>query len=271
MRRSADLPDARAWTGLWHRIASSTRRALMLDFDGTLASFTVDRDSARLAPGLREILGRVVDRGDTALAIVSGRRLTEIEERFAGFDLHLFGEHGWEERLPGGARRSHVPSPTVRDLLDAAADSLARRLSPDRLEIKRTGLVVHARGEPPERVRALAREVELCRLAVRQRAELELRPIDGGWELRVRGHDKGTAVNRFAATLGGPAFAVSVGDDDTDEDAFAAVVRFGSGILVGSDDRPTRAHARLPDVEAVRDFLALWADRTHPSGAEPPR
>jgi len=269
--RTADLPDARAWTGLWHRIASSTRRALMLDFDGTLASFTVDRDAADLAPGLREILGRIVDGGGTALAIVSGRRLSEIEDRFARFDLHLFGEHGWEERLPGGALRRHLPGPAARDLLDAAADSLARRLSPDRLEIKRTSLVVHVRGEPPERVRELAHEVELCRLAVRKRAELELRPIDGGWELRLRGHDKGSAVTSFAATLGRPAFAVYVGDDDTDEDAFAAVARFGFGIRVGSDDRPTRAHARLPDVEAVREFLALWADRTPPAEAEPPR
>jgi len=271
VRRSADLPDARVWTGLWHRIASSTQRALLLDFDGTLASFSVDRDAARLAPGLREILGRIVERGGTALAIVSGRRLSEIEERLAGLDLRLFGEHGWEERLPGGARRLHLPGAAARDLLDAAADSLERRLSPDRLEVKRTGLVVHARGETPDRVRALAREVELCRLAVRQRAELELRPIDGGWELRARGHDKGTAVTRFAATLGRPAFTVYVGDDDTDEDAFAAVARCGYGVRVGNDDRPTRAHARLPDVEAVREFLALWADRAGPAGAEPPR
>ncbi len=264
MTRTALLPDARVWPELWDRLAAASCRALLLDFDGTLAPFSVDRDAATLAPRVRELLAAIAAQGATALAIVSGRRLAEIEERFDGIEAHLIGEHGWEERLPGGARRRHLPSPRASALLDAAAASLGARLPPRCLEVKRTAIVLHARGETPERVAELAREVALCHRPLRHHAELDLREIDGGWELRARGHDKGTAVGAVVARLGGPTFAVYLGDDETDEDAFGAVAPLGFGVRVGSGDRPTRARARLPGVPAVEEFLALWAERFAP-------
>ena len=48
---------------------------------------------------------------------------------------------------------------------------------------------------------------------------------------------------------------VIVGDDLTDEDAFAAGLALGgTGILVGAE-RPTAAQFRLPSVSAVRQWL----------------
>jgi hypothetical protein len=75
-------------------------------------------------------------------------------------------------------------------------------------------------------------------------------------ELTMPGSDKGTAVARFMEL---PPFAgtrpLFIGDDVTDEDAFAAVRDFdGGGILVGPI-RPTHALWRLDSVADVHTWL----------------
>ena len=46
-----------------------------------------------------------------------------------------------------------------------------------------------------------------------------------------------------------------VGDDDTDEDAFAALSGRGIGILVTNAARHTLAQYKLSDTQAVEQFL----------------
>lgn len=268
MRKLSTLPDARDWPELWLRASAASRRLLVLDFDGTLAPFSVARDAAQLGAGPRATLLAIGARGETSLGIVSGRRLEEIEERFEGIPAHLVGEHGWDERLPDGTRRRHALPTAARSLLAEVAATLGERLPPGRLEIKRASLVVHTRGERPETVDALRRATSRACRSLRHRAELELRDINGGWELRSRGRHKGTALLSILATLDHPAFTVYLGDDETDEDAFAAVCPRGFGVCVGLDDRPTRAQARVPDVAAVLEFLGLWAGRFASAEAE---
>jgi trehalose 6-phosphate phosphatase len=75
-------------------------------------------------------------------------------------------------------------------------------------------------------------------------------------ELRVTGGDKGQAIKRLMARapMSGST-PIFLGDDDTDEPAFAAVAELGgAGILVG-DIRQTAARYMLPDVAAVRRWL----------------
>jgi trehalose-phosphatase len=60
--------------------------------------------------------------------------------------------------------------------------------------------------------------------------------------------------------------AVYVGDDTTDEDAFAAIAQRGLGILVAGEDRSTSATARLESPSAVLAFVQRWlavAPRRH--------
>ena len=73
---------------------------------------------------------------------------------------------------------------------------------------------------------------------------------------RVRFDDKGDMVRAFMAEdpFKGhrPLF---IGDDLTDEDGFAAAAKLdGYGVLVGSP-RQSLATGRLPDVDAVLDWL----------------
>ena len=83
--------------------------------------------------------------------------------------------------------------------------------------------------------------------------------VQGGkliWEIKPDGRDKGTAILEYMAE---PPFAgrvpVFVGDDLTDEYGFVAATHLGGwAVKVGRGQ--TRARFRLPNVAAVRQWLA---------------
>src|SRR4029453_2829709 len=87
------------------------------------------------------------------------------------------------------------------------------------------------------------------------------------------GWDKGRAVIHLLHAFHGPAWpesvcVVYVGDDDTDEDAFHALLGLGITFRVGHAERPTLAARRLPDVEAVETLLRWLASRPPLRGRE---
>jgi trehalose 6-phosphate synthase/trehalose 6-phosphate phosphatase len=76
---------------------------LLLDYDGTLAPFCVDRFLARPWAGVRELLTRIQQQGRTRMAIISGRSVHEIRP-LLGIDppFEVWGLHGAERLFPNG-------------------------------------------------------------------------------------------------------------------------------------------------------------------------
>ena len=91
---------------------------------------------------------------------------------------------------------------------------------------------------------------------------------DHVFELRTPGADKGDAVRAFMAEAPfAGARPIYVGDDLTDESGFRAAEKLGGfGVIVGTR-RPTAAHYRLANVEAVLD----WLNDLRPPAAGPGR
>jgi trehalose-phosphatase len=230
----------------------------MLDYDGTLAPLNLNRMDAVLPPGTRAALQALSNRSDTALAIVSGRGMNELLPLTEGLRLTRIGEHGWDIRDANGAeRRPALPPAAAKALDDAEASARARGLGA-RLERKRTGLVLHLRDLPPDRANAIDAEVRGLWRDELASGTLRLDPIHGGLELRAAGRNKGTAALEQIAREPAGSLAVYVGDDVTDEDAFAAIRGRGFGIRVGSPDAPTAATGWLDSPGAVGDFLEEW-------------
>jgi trehalose 6-phosphate synthase/trehalose 6-phosphate phosphatase len=259
-------PDARYWPELWDRAVAARRRLLLLDFDGTLAPFHQDRDQARPGKRALSLLSEIATSRGCRLGIVSGRPLHELEARFEPVAADLVGEHGWEERRRGGDARRRTLAEGTAELLRDAYAGMRSSTPVGRIERKRTAIVLHTRGLAEKDVSELRVVVTRLWTPLRRHAELELREIDGGWELRARGHHKGTAVSALIGDHGQGGFTLYVGDDETDEDAFAATARSGFAVRVGDPARPTRAHATLPDVEAVLELLEIWRDRVAGAG-----
>ena len=256
------LPDSAPLQSFWSALAAAPTAALLLDYDGTLAPF--HRDPARACPypgvdGLLERIGRLTrDR----LVIVSGRALDDLLPLLRlGVQPEIWGCHGRERLLPDG-RRSYMPLPEAARQALAEAEDWTATVSAlgGRVERKPGSLAFHWRGLTPEDQRALERELERRFAGLAPADTLEWHSFDGGIELRAPGCDKGRAVRQVLDDLGEGACVAYLGDDHTDEDAFAALRGRGLGVLVRSKWRATAADLWLRPPEGLRAFLGCWAD-----------
>jgi len=252
---SSTLPEE-----VWDRIRRHPRRLLVLDFDGTLAPFEVDRMAVRVPEASRQALEDILHRDRDQVAFVSGRPIAELSRLLDGFATPLAGEHGWEERSASGVLVQHTPSFPSRLLLHVAETIVRVMGLGDRLEVKRASIVLHTRGVTSASVR---RRVARCARMLRSlfvHDHMWLDAIHGGFELRERTRTKGTAVAGLIERAGPGVLPVYFGDDATDEDAFAVVRPVGITVRVGEDAATTRAEWALDSPDAVSDFLCRWAE-----------
>ncbi|WP_374665202.1 trehalose-phosphatase [Ramlibacter sp.] len=236
-------------------IALSGDAALFLDFDGTLVDIAAAPEAVRVPPGLVASLGRLADRLDGALALVSGRPVSELDTLLAPLRLPAAGVHGAERRdASGHLARIASPDAALAEVAAAAA-ALSARHPALRVEHKRGAIALHYRQAP-----------DLAQLCHRTLAKV----VAGAPGLRLQqgkqvvealagSVDKGRAVRDF---LDEPPFRgrrpVYIGDDHTDEAGFAAAQAAGGlGFKVG--DGPSAARGRIPDPDAVRQALAALA------------
>jgi len=87
---------------------------------------------------------------------------------------------------------------------------------------------------------------------------LEVLPFDGGVELRVRGRNKQDAVKAVLSETQGDAAVAYLGDDITDEDAFAVVKTRGLAVLVRPEFRMTAATLWIRPPRELVSFLERW-------------
>ncbi len=218
---------------------------MFLDIDGTLLDFSVSPDGVIIPLGLPAMLHHIQARLDGALALLSGRRMTDIEAMF-GPGLAAGAEHGALLRGADGTIIAETrPDPALASLAAPLRAATAARPG-TLLEEKRFGLALHWRAVPvmAEELMALGQELAA------PHPGLMLLPAHQALEIRMRGTDKGTALETF---MGLAPFAgrrpVFIGDDVTDESAIARAKAMGGlGLHVARDFDGT--------TEAVRAWLA---------------
>ena len=92
---------------------------LLLDYDGTLAPFRVDRFKARPWTGVREAIGRIQRQGRTRMVVITGRPAKEIGPLLRGYPpvvdpmLEVWGLHGAERLHPDGRRELEEAPPVA--------------------------------------------------------------------------------------------------------------------------------------------------------------
>jgi trehalose-phosphatase len=238
-------------------VAAEARRAPLLlatDFDGTLAPVAPRPSEAIIRDDARRALEALSLRA--AVAIVSGRELSDLQARVGLGGLALAGEHGGDLLLPGGERRGLELSVAQRDALGAFARfaDLLLAGTGGEVERKRLGVAAHTR-RVDECARRRFEEALLLRAReVAGPAELEVLQGKRVLELRARGASKGLGLRRLRELLAKDAYVVAIGDDLTDEELFREAAREGGrGVKVGAGE--TIARSRLAGPEEVARFL----------------
>jgi trehalose 6-phosphate phosphatase len=231
--------------------------ALFLDIDGTLAEFAATPREVRVDRQLIEALPFLRARHGGALALVTGRSITDVDRIFPELGVPVAGQHGCERRDAQGKLHLHASDPAVLRKLRELFAAFAARHPGLLLEDKGATVALHYRQLPE-----LAGHVHSVARSTFDEAGGEGYSLWEGKELveiRPDGRDKGKAIVDFMREL---PFAgrmpVFVGDDVTDEDGFSAVDALGGwSVKVGAGH--TRAQYRLLDIAAARRWLLTSA------------
>ncbi|AMT94868.1 hypothetical protein A2T55_14875 [Brevibacterium linens] len=288
------------------KLATADSLLLALDFDGVLAPLQDDPSTSRMVPESAAAIAALAGLPDTRVALVSGRDIATLRRLSEAPDsAWLIGSHGAEAELGSDAARKGTSSllrspeltPAEAEMLaaiDTHLDAFEHTLpgadehpgsaatmgsaaamgavdsgdadgpSDFLIERKPYSRTVHTRGIAPEAAAALHEH------AIDVVEEFpDIRVIEGHdiTELAVKQATKGDGI-RLLARAGEPTAMGYLGDDVTDEDAFAAIDELtdsralNAGLTVKVGSAPTRASWRIADPAAVAELLGrLVAER----------
>lgn len=244
-----------------HGIGSYRQSVLLIDYDGTLAPFSVDRQSAVPYPGVCSILQEIMDSGRTRLVIVTGRRAEEVNPLLG---LHpapeVWGSHGLQRLRPDGTSEMPEFDPKALQVLADAENWLAYQGLHQMAEPKPGSLAVHWRGLDENAATELRSRILLGWFPIAERSSLTVLEFDGGVELRIPDRDKSDAIRTILQEVGRGTPVAYLGDDLSDEPAFRALQGRGLTVLVRRERRKTAAQAWLKPPEELLDFLVRWRD-----------
>ena len=247
--------------------AARPRVLVAVDYDGTLAPLVTDPLRANAAPGGLEALRDAATLPGVTTAIVSGRDLATLEMLTAiGPDdgITLIGSHGAQTNRTD---RTVLVSTAGAPLLDKAATALLETVRGEleairsrypavRLEYKPAAVALHTRDVEPAAAQAATKAANK---AVRRHAGVHVIPGKEVVEFAVSAADKGSSLADLALASSSNA-TLYVGDDATDERAFAALHPRSGDVTIKVGAGATVALHRIPDPEAVVELLQLFVD-----------
>jgi trehalose 6-phosphate synthase/phosphatase len=241
---------------LLERLRDADRLVLLLDYDGTLVPFASKPELAAPNAELKELLRKLAERPGTSVHIISGRTFSTLERWFGDLPIGLHAEHGfWSRSHPRAYWRPMFEAPPdwKKPFLPILKD-FAERTPGALLEEKTAGCAWHYRMSDPEFGALQARGLRL-RLEEEMR-ELPVEVLRGAkvLEVRLKGINKGNIATGLFSERGERPTVLAIGDDQTDEDLFAALPTGSFTVHVGP--RPSRAQYRIEDALATRSFLS---------------
>jgi len=231
----------------------STRRLLLLDYDGTLVSFRRRPVEAKPDDEIIGLLEHLTADGGNTVAIITGRDRKTIDQWLGGLNVILVAEHGGWIREKDGVWRSPQPpnedwKRTIRPILELFSDRTPGAF----VEEKDFSLVWHYRRAEP--ALAHVRMQELRDTLVNLTETMDVGVFEGSKILEIRrlGISKGRAVAHLIAQNGWD-FLLAAGDDYTDEEMFAVLPADAYSIRVGIG--ASRARFNVDTVHDMRSVL----------------
>jgi trehalose 6-phosphate phosphatase len=232
--------------------------AILLDIDGTILDLAPSPQQVWVPTGLRQTLTRLDYATGGALALVSGRSLSDIDLIFSPLELAAIGGHGAEMRATAGGqpllRAKPLPTALKRKL--AAISELGPGIL---AEDKGYSLALHYRLAPEKGDAVRAAVDRIC--AELPPGAIEILPGKLVVEIKPAGVNKANAV---CDLMNCAPFAdrkpIFIGDDLTDEPVFGVIAQFGGlGFSVGRVLPDVNGHFEKP--ESVRAWLARIANQ----------
>ncbi len=236
--------------------------AIFLDYDGTLTPIVETPDQAILSKDTKVLLRELVKIPDCKLAIISGRSLADIERLVGIKEIEYVGNHGLE--MGGSAINfESLLTPQFKKIMEQIKCDLSAQLAVVKgalVEDKGLTLSIHYRlvsEKDISKFKNIFNQVTQPFVSKKEiwielgKKVFEIRPpVEWGkgkailWLLKKEQY----VSNKFKV------FSIYLGDDLTDENAFAAIKNSGLAILIGSA-KSSHAKYYLKDTQEVAQFL----------------
>lgn len=235
------------------------RCLIMVDYDGTLAPFCIDRDKALPHPQLIQVLEMLRQHKQCEVVVISGRSINELKSLVSLRPLpQMWGSHGLEHLIENGEKKDFKLLPAIKSFFEKEYADLCQVLPDKSVEYKRYSIAVHWRGKSLAEIKHLKEMLKQRWQVNLEMTDVEMRPFNGGQELRLKGVGKGSAVKELLQKNNNLIPCVFFGDDLTDEDAFAALDGKGLKVLIKNHHETTLADIELDSIEELIKFLSEY-------------
>lgn len=239
------------------RLAELARTPQLLvacDYDGTVAPVVDDPMAASPRRETVAAMRALAELGQTHVAVISGRSLRDLAALSRlPHEIHLVGSHGSEFDV-GFAGHLDASLRERRTILGEEVHQLTDAVEGAFVEHKPASLAVHLRRVAD--ADAVAALTEALGSGPGAAPDVHTRVARDVIELSVIKTDKGRALEAIRSRVGASA-VIFLGDDVSDEDAFATLAGPDVGVKVGPGD--SIAEFRVEGTEEVGDLLGLLA------------
>ncbi|RKD18242.1 bifunctional alpha,alpha-trehalose-phosphate synthase (UDP-forming)/trehalose-phosphatase [Pelobium manganitolerans] len=235
------------------KMSAAKKRALFLDYDGTLVNFKANINDASPDQELYQLITKLSNDDRNQVVIISGRKHDNLEQWFGHMPVDLIAEHGaW--RKVDGQQWTETPNlsdkwkSTVRPMLESYSD----RTPGSFIEEKKYSLAWHYRKVEKGLGELRANELISNMRYFTREINLQLLPGNKVVEIKNAEINKGKATLEYLYNKEFD-FILAMGDDHTDEDIFAAINDIAITIKIGSSI--SEANYYLKNVAEARNLL----------------
>jgi trehalose 6-phosphate synthase/phosphatase len=233
--------------------SNSKKRLILLDYDGTLVPFASKPQKAVPTEEVTKMLSKLSKSSSNEIVLISGRDKKTFDKWFRSLKVGLAAEHGaWIKERSGEWRVLEQLSDAWKKEILPILEKYADRTPGSFVEEKDFSLAWHYRATEPTLGALRAKELKDNILSSISNLNLEV--LNGNKVIEIKSSliNKGRAAQNWLSKQ--PyTFILAIGDDNTDEDLFAALPKEAYSIKVGVT--PSKARYSLASQKEVLPLL----------------
>jgi trehalose 6-phosphate synthase/phosphatase len=231
------------------------RRLLLLDYDGTLVSFSPNPDMATPGKKLLHTILNLCEQEENDVFLISGRSSTWLDQQFGFLPLNFIAEHGARYKQKNGQWITEVQTHNEwKEQVHNVMEMYERRCANTFIEEKDFSMVWHYRNANVEQGKLRAYELVSELNEYIHNRHLQVLMGNKIVEVRQSGISKGTSIKKV---INGKNYdyIFAVGDDRTDEDMFKSLINNNNAFTIKVGPEASYAQFNLHTPQMVVSLL----------------
>lgn len=240
---------------MYHQYRIAKKRLLLLDYDGTLVSFTSNPENAIPDKELLQLISNLCIKKQNEVFIISGRNSAWLEKCFGKLPVNLIAEHGARYRWKTEEWVTDIQTHSEwKEQVHNIMEMYVRRCVNSFIEEKDFSMVWHYRDSIPDHGKLRSAELKSELNEFIHNRHLQVLMGNKIVEVRQSGINKGTFIKRIIDKVSYD-FIFAAGDDRTDEDMFQALLGKKDTFTIKVGPEASYAQYNLHNPQMIISFL----------------